>query len=82
LLKDSADFGQLLLYRLNHAAVSAKLSQLKQSPLDVTQRGDRHLTGTISIEAAQQVLMTTIPNIAGWHVTVDGHVVHPKTALG
>ncbi|MFD1484315.1 YfhO family protein [Lacticaseibacillus baoqingensis] len=82
LLKDSADFGQLLLYRLNQAAVSAKLTQLKQSPLHIKERTDRSLTGSISIEAPHQVLMTSIPNVAGWTVSVDGHPVKPKTALG
>ncbi|WP_461213220.1 YfhO family protein [Lacticaseibacillus sp. GG6-2] len=82
LLKNSADFGQLTLYRLNQAAVTAKLATLAQSPWHITTRTDRHLSGTITIEHRRQVLMTTIPEAAGWQVTVDGQPAKPKRVLG
>ncbi|WP_390404834.1 YfhO family protein [Lacticaseibacillus jixiensis] len=82
LLKDSADFGQLQLYRLNQAKTTAMLTKLKQAPWHITKRGDRSIQGDITIQAAHQVLMTTIPKARGWQVLVDGRAVTPAKALG
>lgn len=82
LLKDSADFGQLQLYRLDQATVAKKLNALQASPWHITKRGDRSLSGTITIKHPHQVLQTTLPNIAGWQVSVDGKAVTPQTSLG
>lgn len=82
LLKDSADFGQLQLYQLDQATVSKQLKSLQASPWHITKRGDRSLSGNITIKQNRQVLQTTLPNIAGWQVQVDGKTVKPKTTLG
>lgn len=82
LLKDSADFGQLQLYHLDQATVAKKLQALQTSPWHITKRGDRSLAGKITIKQSRQVLQTTLPNIAGWQVQVDGKPVKPKTSLG
>jgi len=40
-----------------------------------------HITGSVTIEKEDEVLLTTIPYSAGWEVTIDGKVAETTTAL-
>lgn len=70
------------LYRLNQRAFNSSLKQLQQAPLHLTAVSPAKISGTVNIPNAQSVLMTTIPNEAGWQVLVDGQRVAHRTAAG
>ncbi|WP_461224457.1 YfhO family protein [Lacticaseibacillus suihuaensis] len=81
LKKDSADFADLQLYQLDFAKATAGLNTLRRGTWQHLLLGDRSAKATITV-AKRQVLMTTIPNAPGWHLTVDGQPTAAKTALG
>ncbi|WP_225047610.1 YfhO family protein [Lacticaseibacillus kribbianus] len=79
--KDSADFGDVQLYRLDQSKVTTALTGLKRGAWHNLRLGDRRLSATATV-AKRQVLMTSIPNAPGWSVKVDGKRVTAQTALG
>jgi len=50
---------------------------LAQNPLKITKRNERFIAGEITTSTQQPLIMTTIPDSPGWHVTLDGHKVLP-----
>lgn len=79
--KDSADFADIKLFRLDLADTLLRLNTLKANNWRLTARGSRSLAATVTAKA-KQVVMTSIPYAAGWHVKVDGQTVKAKKALG
>lgn len=63
------------LYRLNNHQFENNVATLKRHPLQITSRNERKITGNITTTAKQPLIMTTIPNVPGWQVTLDGKSV-------
>lgn len=63
------------LYRLNEHSFNKCRQTLMQSPLHITKLGENRIKGWINVKNKQQMLMTTIPYNAGWHVKIDGQPV-------
>ncbi|KRL86853.1 hypothetical protein FC50_GL000501 [Lacticaseibacillus pantheris DSM 15945 = JCM 12539 = NBRC 106106] len=80
--KQSLFLGNVALYQLDTSGFKQTIDQLQKSPLHVTHHGSNSLRGTVNIRSKNQVLMTTIPQVPGWHVRVDGRTVTPKKVLG
>ncbi|KRM88279.1 hypothetical protein FD19_GL000571 [Lacticaseibacillus thailandensis DSM 22698 = JCM 13996] len=80
--KQSLFIGNVALYQLDTTSFHRAIKQLQSEPLHVTHHGSNSLRGHVTIKRRHQVLMTTIPQVPGWHVRVDGHTVHPHRVLG
>ena len=65
------------LYRVNMNQFKANQKKLAQNPLKITKRNERFIAGEITTSTQQPLIMTTIPDSPGWHVTLDGHKVLP-----
>lgn len=63
------------LYRVDSHQFKNNIATLKQHPLQITSRNERKIIGNITTTAKQPLIMTTIPNVPGWHVTLDGKSV-------
>lgn len=74
-------FADVALYELNDAKATAALANLKDEPLTNIKQTATSLSGNINITRRNQLLFTTIPQIPGWTVKVDGKKVSPKKAL-
>lgn len=59
------------LYRINTHQFQKNVATLKQHPLQITHRTEREITGNITTTRQQSLIMTTIPNVPGWHITLD-----------
>lgn len=70
------------LYRLHQAAYRSSLQTLQRSPLIISKSNSTTIKGKVNIKGSSQVLMTTIPNDAGWHVKIDGQDATPRTVAG
>ncbi|MGX7043108.1 YfhO family protein [Leuconostoc holzapfelii] len=67
------------LYHINQTAFQQQAKQLATHPIHITHRNERQLTGTITTTTQQSLIMTSIPNAPGWHVTLDGRNITPMT---
>lgn len=68
------------LYRLNQKSFVKCRRILQSSPIHITKLHENRLSGWVNMKD-NQVLMTTIPYDAGWHVKVDGHPVATEKVL-
>lgn len=69
------------LYKLNQTHFNRLKTKLKSESLHVTSHSNTKIKGTVTINKKHQVLMTTIPYSAGWHVKIDGKSVASKKAI-
>lgn len=67
------------LYELNAPLLKAQTQQLKAHTWQVSHFSQRKISGDIEIPHSDQLLMTTIPQIPGWHAIVDGQPTATKT---
>ena len=49
--------------------------------MTITSFSQTHITGSVTIEAEDEILLTTIPYSEGWEVTIDGATAETTTAL-
>lgn len=66
------------LYRVDNTQFQKNNHQLKQHPIKITKRSERLISGEITTTKKQPLIMTTIPDAPGWHVTLDGKSVSPS----
>lgn len=71
-LDHDGSVGQVLLYKLDADTLNSCVSVLEDNRLNITGHGRGWLEGTVSAPADNSFLFTSIPNIPGWTVTVDG----------
>lgn len=74
----SSDFSYQI-YHLQMPVYKRAMRQLQRQRMQLDYHNSTHLTGTVTARH-HQVLMTTIPNIPGWHAYVDGKPAPIKTA--
>lgn len=67
------------LYHIDQTVFQQQAAQLASHPLHMTQFNERQLSGTVTTTATKPLIMTTIPNAPGWHITLDGRSVKPVT---
>ncbi|MBR2276949.1 MAG: YfhO family protein [Leuconostoc sp.] len=66
------------LYRVDNNQFQRNNQQLKQHPIKITKRNERLIAGEITTTKQQQLIMTTIPDAPGWHITLDGKSASPS----
>ncbi|CAH0419145.1 YfhO family protein [Periweissella ghanensis] len=67
------------LYELNAPLLTAQTKQLQAHSWQINHFSQRKISGDIDVPRTAQLLMTTIPQIPGWHALVDGQPVATKT---
>lgn len=70
---------QVGLYELNAPLLQAQTKQLQAHSWQIKHFSQRNISGDITIPESKQLLMTTIPQVPGWHATVDGQSIKTKT---
>lgn len=81
LKKPSLWMQNVSIYRLNQRPFLASLKELQKAPLKISSYSSNKISGTVTLQNNQHVLMTTIPAASGWHVKVDGKAVAPRTVI-
>ncbi len=81
LLEDSLRVQDLKLYELNKNLFEKTISGRQAEGMTISSFSQTHITGSVTIEKEDEVLLTTIPYSAGWEVTIDGKVAETTTAL-
>lgn len=71
LKKNQVYLQNINLYQLDQATVNQRFKQLKNGNAKLTTVKGDQLSGTIKLNK-KQMLMTTIPANAGWHLYIDG----------
>ncbi|QBO35353.1 hypothetical protein EQG49_02170 [Periweissella cryptocerci] len=67
------------LYEQDNAQIHYQAQALAANNLHIHSFSQRKISGTVTIPADKDLLMTTIPQGQGWHVTVDGHAAETNT---
>lgn len=70
-----------VFYALDANALQQVTDELASQPLELTEFGGSHVSGTVTTDAASSVLLT-IPNEPGWTVEVNGEREEPVGAFG
>lgn len=81
LLEDSIRVQDLKLYELNKALFEETISARQAEGMTITSFSQTRITGSVVIEAEDEILLTTIPYSEGWEVTIDGTTAETTTAL-
>jgi uncharacterized membrane protein YfhO len=81
LREDSIRVQDLKLYELNKALFEETISDRQAEAMTITSFSQTHITGSVTIEAEDEILLTTIPYSEGWEVTIDGATAETTTAL-
>ncbi|HEX5351322.1 MAG TPA: YfhO family protein, partial [Trichococcus sp.] len=81
LLEDSIRVQDLKLYELNKGLFEETISARQAEGMTITSFSQTHITGSVTIEAEDEILLTTIPYSEGWEVTIDGATAETTTAL-
>ncbi|PWG00172.1 YfhO family protein [Levilactobacillus bambusae] len=77
----SAAKHDLALATLNEKQVQTAARALRQRSFTITSRQQNGLTGTVTGTRQAKWLYLSIPDLAGWHATVNGKPVHISSAL-
>ena len=59
-------------YYLDKELYKEAMTELNDSPLDITEHTDTYLKGDIEVNEGDDLLFTTIPYDEGWRVKIDG----------
>lgn len=59
-------------YYMDDDVFKEVMTELKDSPLEVTDYSDTHIDGKITVAEGDDLLFTTIPYDEGWKVKIDG----------
>nr|WP_319218839.1 YfhO family protein [uncultured Trichococcus sp.] len=81
LREDSIRVQDLKLYELNKTLFEETISRRKMEELTIESFSQTHITGSVTIETEDEVLLTTIPFSEGWRVTIDGEPAETTIAL-
>lgn len=81
-LDHDGSVGQVLLYKLDSDTLNRSVRALEDNRLQVTGYGRNWLEGTVTAPADGRLLYTSIPNIPGWTVTLDGRQIAPHSFCG
>ena len=81
-LDHDGSVGQVLLYKLDGETLDRAVQVLEENRLHVTGHGRNWLEGSVTAPADGSFLYTSIPNIPGWTVTLDGRKVEPHSFCG
>ncbi|WP_319470872.1 YfhO family protein [uncultured Trichococcus sp.] len=81
LREDSIRVQDLKLYELNKALFEETIAARQAEGMTIDSFSQTHITGSVTIGAEDEVLLTTIPYSEGWEVTIDGETAETTTAL-
>lgn len=81
IVADSITLGDPLFYHESVAELEKCVNQLRGTG-EVERISSSHLVWNGAVTEEQPILLFSIPNEAGWHVSVDGDAVEPATAIG
>lgn len=80
LTKNELDFGEGYFYYEDLAALAQASATLRQSPVQLCKDTSSRLSGSFTSDG-DQLLLLTIPQDEGWHITLDGKSVQAEQVL-
>lgn len=78
---ESLSFDKINIYRLNEEKLKENYSILSQNVLNVEKWNNGYVRGSIDVDDADKILLTSIPMVDGWTVLVDGKEMEPREAV-
>lgn len=80
LTKNELDFGEGYFYYEDLAALAQASAAIRQSPVQLRKDTGSHLSGSFTSDK-NQLLLLTIPQDDGWHITLDGKTIEAEKVL-